>query len=61
MSKTVPLSNRGPTNLMIYDIHALQERFYFGDKMRPILRSGISSLLRIIESQKDDLVDSISR
>lgn len=27
----IPLSRGGPTSVVIFDIHALQERFYFGD------------------------------
>ena len=26
----------GPMDLVIYDIHALQERFYFGDNVIPV-------------------------
>ena len=28
----IPLSASGPVRIVIFDIHALQERFYFGDK-----------------------------
>ncbi|XP_028111159.1 ribose-phosphate pyrophosphokinase 4 [Camellia sinensis] len=31
----IPISRGGPTSLVIYDIHALQERFYFGDHVLP--------------------------
>ncbi|PKA54090.1 Ribose-phosphate pyrophosphokinase 4 [Apostasia shenzhenica] len=31
----IPKSRGGPTSLVIYDIHALQERFYFGDDVLP--------------------------
>ncbi|XP_077866162.1 uncharacterized protein LOC144353451, partial [Saccoglossus kowalevskii] len=31
----IPYTARGPAQLMIYDIHALQERFYFSDGVIP--------------------------
>ena len=34
MLSHIPLSRGGPTSLVIFDIHALQERFYFGDEVR---------------------------
>jgi ribose-phosphate pyrophosphokinase len=37
----IPLSTFGPARIIIYDIHALQERFYFGDNVIPILSSAI--------------------
>lgn len=40
----IPLSRGGPTSLVIYDIHALQERFYFGDNILPFFQSGIPLL-----------------
>eukprot|EP00794_Sanderia_malayensis_P012141 gene12141-13394_t len=45
-----PLSARGPCQLVIFDIHALQERFYFGDNIIPRLLSAIPLLLREIKS-----------
>jgi ribose-phosphate pyrophosphokinase len=32
-----PLTQMGPAKLLIWDIHLLQERFYFGDRVVPIL------------------------
>jgi phosphoribosylpyrophosphate synthetase len=32
----IPLSRAGPSKLLVYDLHALQERFYFGDNVIPI-------------------------
>jgi phosphoribosylpyrophosphate synthetase len=29
----IPMGQSGPSKLLIYDIHALQERFYFGDRI----------------------------
>jgi hypothetical protein len=34
---------------VIFDIHALQERFYFGDNVIPVLQSGVPLLLRKLE------------
>ncbi|KAJ7549392.1 hypothetical protein O6H91_07G051700 [Diphasiastrum complanatum] len=40
----IPISRGGPTSLVIFDIHALQERFYFGDNVLPCFESGIPLL-----------------
>ncbi|KAM7261653.1 hypothetical protein ACFE04_020730 [Oxalis oulophora] len=40
----IPVSRGGPTSLVIYDIHALQERFYFGDHVLPLFETGIPLL-----------------
>ncbi|KAJ6938914.1 ribose-phosphate pyrophosphokinase 4 [Populus alba x Populus x berolinensis] len=40
----IPISRGGPTSLVIYDIHALQERFYFGDHVLPLFVTGIPLL-----------------
>lgn len=40
----IPLSRGGPTSIVIFDIHALQERFYFGDTVLPLFESGIPLL-----------------
>ena len=37
----IPLTQSGPPIVMIYDIHALQERFYFEDSILPSLHSAI--------------------
>lgn len=36
-----PLSMGGPARIVVYDIHALQERFYFSDLVTPYLESAI--------------------
>jgi len=41
----IPPSRGGPTSVVIFDIHALQERFYFGDSVLPLFESGIPLLL----------------
>ncbi|KAK9663974.1 hypothetical protein RND81_14G010500 [Saponaria officinalis] len=39
-----PVARGGPTSLVVYDIHALQERFYFGDQVLPCFETGIPLL-----------------
>ncbi|XP_011624525.1 ribose-phosphate pyrophosphokinase 4 isoform X2 [Amborella trichopoda] len=50
---TIPISRGGPTSLVIFDIHALQERFYFGDNVLPCFESGIPLLKQRLQ-QLDD-------
>ena len=33
----IPLTSRGPAQVMIFDVHALQERFYFTENVIPRL------------------------
>ncbi|XP_074272417.1 ribose-phosphate pyrophosphokinase 4 [Silene latifolia] len=40
----IPVSRGGPTSIVVYDIHALQERFYFGDHVLPCFETGIPLL-----------------
>ena len=47
---SVPPCRGGPLDLVIFDIHALQERFYFGDNVIPVLQSGVPLLLSKLES-----------
>ncbi|KAI3435179.1 uncharacterized protein J3R85_006416 [Psidium guajava] len=54
----VPISRGGPTNLVIFDIHALQERFYFGDNILPCFESGIPLLKNRLQQLPDS--DNIS-
>jgi len=49
----VPLSRGGPTSLVIFDIHALQERFFFGDAVLPLFESGIPLLLERLQKLPD--------
>ena len=46
MLSSTPPSRGGPTSAVIFDIHALQERFYFGDAILPCFESGIPMLLK---------------
>ncbi|BFZ21165.1 hypothetical protein BsWGS_24204 [Bradybaena similaris] len=40
----IPLSAKGPAQIIIYDIHALQERFYFSDNVIPRLETAVPLL-----------------
>jgi ribose-phosphate pyrophosphokinase len=52
MLSNIPSSRGGPTSTIIFDIHALQERFYFGDGVSPLFDSGIPLLLEELDSLK---------
>lgn len=45
---SMPLTARGPAQIVVFDIHALQERFYFSDHVIPRLQSAIPLLEREI-------------
>ncbi|KAE8692318.1 Ribose-phosphate pyrophosphokinase 3 [Hibiscus syriacus] len=45
----IPTSRGGPTSLVTFDIHALQERFYFGDNILPCFESGIPLLMNRLQ------------
>ncbi|CAK8680056.1 unnamed protein product [Clavelina lepadiformis] len=49
MLSAIPLSAMGPAKIVIYDIHALQERFFFGDNTLPHLSSAIPYFVKEIE------------
>ncbi|KAG5579103.1 hypothetical protein H5410_049730 [Solanum commersonii] len=49
----IPISRGGPTSLVIYDIHALQERFYFGDHVLPLFETGIPLLKQRLQQLPD--------
>ncbi|URE35083.1 Phosphoribosyl transferase domain [Musa troglodytarum] len=49
----IPKSRGGPTSIVIYDIHALQERFYFGDDVLPCFETGIPLLLQRLHELPD--------
>mmetsp|Transcript_42571 Transcript_42571/g.107613 ORF Transcript_42571/g.107613 Transcript_42571/m.107613 type:complete len:412 (-) Transcript_42571:26-1261(-) len=53
MLSNIPLSRGGPTSVVIFDIHALQERFYFGDTVLPLFESGIPLLRVTLEDLPD--------
>ena len=52
MISATPLSSRGPCQTIIFDIHALQERFYFGDSVIPRLESAMTLLTHKIQTDK---------
>ncbi|KAL4638972.1 hypothetical protein ACB092_03G184400 [Castanea dentata] len=54
----IPISRGGPTSLVTFDIHALQERFYFGDNILPCFDSGIPLLKNRLQQLPDS--DNIS-
>ncbi|XP_043707427.1 ribose-phosphate pyrophosphokinase 4 [Telopea speciosissima] len=54
----IPISRGGPTSLVIFDIHALQERFYFGDNILPCFESGVPLLKNRLQQLPDS--DNIS-
>ncbi|CAN7020001.1 unnamed protein product, partial [Brassica rapa subsp. trilocularis] len=54
----IPASRGGPTSLVTFDIHALQERFYFGDTILPCFESGIPLLKNRLQALPDS--DNIS-
>jgi hypothetical protein len=57
----IPKSRGGPTSVVIYDIHALQERFYFGDDVLPCFETGIPLLLQRLRQLPDpDNVRSVN-
>ncbi len=43
----------GPAELVVFDIHSLQERFYFNDNVIPHLMSGIHLLRKRIQSMEN--------
>ena len=49
----IPLTTRGPPQIVIFDIHALQERFYFSDSVIPRLESAIPLLNAVLSSRED--------
>ncbi|XP_014670070.1 PREDICTED: ribose-phosphate pyrophosphokinase 4-like [Priapulus caudatus] len=50
----VPLTARGPAQILMFDIHALQERFYFGDNVIPRLVSAIPLIKRELENLEQE-------
>jgi ribose-phosphate pyrophosphokinase len=53
MLSAIPMTMSGPTQIIIFDIHALQELFYFSDKVLPRLESAVPLLkekLRVLDN-----------
>ncbi|ONI17667.1 hypothetical protein PRUPE_3G173100 [Prunus persica] len=53
MLSNIPISKGGPNSVLIYDIHALQERFYFGDHVLPLFETGIPLLKQRLHQLPD--------
>jgi ribose-phosphate pyrophosphokinase len=54
MSST-PVCGQGPAEIVLYDVHTLQQRFYFGDNIVPRLKSGTKYLKRELLKLTDDV------
>lgn len=53
----ISLTSTGPAKLVIYDIHALQERFYFHNNIIPILETAVPLFLeKLKESHKGEKI-----
>jgi ribose-phosphate pyrophosphokinase len=50
---SIPLSATGPAQLIMFDIHALQERFYFSENIIPRLETAIPLLLQRLSKLED--------
>jgi len=53
MLSNIPGTLSGPVQIIIYDIHALQERFYFSDQVIPRLETAVPLLLKRINNIKN--------
>lgn len=49
----IPLTMSGPAQIVIYDIHALQERFYFSNRVIPRLESAVPLLKHSVQEEKN--------
>ncbi len=48
-----PICGQGPAEIVIYDVHTLQQRFYFADNIVPRLKTGTKYLKRRLEGMTD--------
>ncbi len=55
-----PMTMNGPSRIVIYDIHALPERFYFGDTVIPKLVSAIPLLKSRLEKFAEEIDDPLA-
>ncbi len=46
MLSAIPLTNHGPAQIVIFDIHSMQEQFFFSDQVRVRLLSAMSLIER---------------
>lgn len=49
----IPLTTKGPAQICVFDIHALQERFYFSESIIPRLESAVPLLLKEVQTLED--------
>jgi phosphoribosylpyrophosphate synthetase len=49
----MPPAGPGPVPLYLWDIHALPNRFYFGDNIKPVFKTGLKQLFTEIEGRKN--------
>lgn len=56
MVSNVPMTLSGPAQIILFDIHALQERFYFSDQVIPRLESGVPLVRDKLHLLKDPAV-----
>ncbi|MFW6324714.1 MAG: ribose-phosphate diphosphokinase [Desulfovibrionales bacterium] len=49
MLSTIPMTMSGPVQIVIFDIHALQEMFYFSDQVLPRLETAVPLLKKRIQ------------
>ena len=49
----IPLTMSGPAQIVIYDIHALQERFYFSDSVIPRLETAVHLLKEQVRDESN--------
>eukprot|EP00450_Noctiluca_scintillans_P001533 CAMPEP_0194481272 /NCGR_PEP_ID=MMETSP0253-20130528/3771_1 /TAXON_ID=2966 /ORGANISM="Noctiluca scintillans" /LENGTH=309 /DNA_ID=CAMNT_0039320743 /DNA_START=38 /DNA_END=967 /DNA_ORIENTATION=- len=54
MLSATPLSPSGPATIVIYDIHALQEQFYFADQVLVELKSAVWILKDKLKALQDE-------
>ena len=53
MLSSIPSASRGPPHVVIFDIHALQEQFYFADNILPHLLTATPLLMQEVEKFSD--------
>merc|ERR1711879_1059843 len=57
MLSSVPIGPSGPPTIAIYDIHALQEQFYFSDNMLVDLKTAAYLFINKLNQIKADAPD----
>lgn len=56
----IPSTARGPSQIVIFDIHELQERFYFSDQVIPRLETALPLLLREMKRLPEEVKFSLA-